>query len=249
MSTSEHPRTWTLARHRLAADIPATVFLWVLFTLAVALLVGVVSAFTSIRISGWEQASQIPRWFAGGTGVYLTYFHLPLYVAYGYTRREFAAQAPVVVAAISGLLALLMSSGYLLEKVVYGVAGWSHTLTRSHLFTAPDQFWLVLAEFVLVFLVWTGAGAMLGAAFYRNAGLGMLLIPVALLMVGLIEYGLGDGIGPMPFGFLRGLLRPLAAIDATSVGAAFVICATALAVGLALTWVVIRDMPLRTRPA
>jgi hypothetical protein len=249
MTVADHTRTWIIARHRLRIDIPATVFLWVLLAGVMAAVVGVVSIPLTIRVSGWEQGSQIARWFAGGTGVYLTYYHLPLYVAHGYTRREFAAQTPVVVAAFSGVLALLMSIGYQLEGLVYRVADWPQALTRSHLFDSPDQFWLVLAEFGLVFLLWTVAGALVGAGFYRNGGLGLLLILVALVMVGVVEYAVGDGIGPMPFGFLDGLLRPLSGIDARSVPDATAICAGALAVGLTLTWAIIRNLPVRSKPA
>jgi hypothetical protein len=249
MSASEHTPTWTIARHRLGIDIPATVFLWVMFAIGVAVLCGVASVITTIGISAWEQAAQIPRWYAGGTGVYLTWFHLPLYVTHGYTRREFATQVPVVIAAFATVLAALMAVGYLIETFVYRAAGWTQGLTRSHLFDSPDQVHLVFAEFWLVFLVWTVAGALLGAAFYRNNGLGMVLIPVALAMVGVIEYALGEGIGPMPFGFLRLLLQPLEVIDARSVAGAAAITTGVLAVGLGLAWAVIRDIPVRNKPA
>jgi hypothetical protein len=249
MSAPEHLRTWTIARHRLGVDIPATVFLWVLFAVGVVVLCGVVALVTTVRISAWEQAAQIPRWFAGGTGVYLTYFHLPLYVAHGFTRREFATQVPVVIAAFGAVLAALMTIGYVIETFVYRVAGWSQALTRAHLFDSPDQVHVVFAEFWLVFLVWTVGGALLGAGFYRNGGLGLLLIPVGLLMAGVVEYALGDGLGPMPFGFLRLLLRPLEGIDASSVTGAAAICAGVVAVGAATTWAVIRDVPVHNKPA
>ena len=248
MSTAERPRTWILARHRLRVDIPATVFLWAVFAVGVAVLCGVVALFTSIRISAWEQAAQIPRWFAAGSGVYLTYYHLPLYVAHGYTRREYTTQVPVVVAAFAAVLAALMTLGYLIETFVYGVAGWTQALTRAHLFDVPDQVPIVFAEFLLAFLVWTVIGALVGAGFYRNGGLGLLLIPVGLLLLGVTEYALGDGFGPMPFGFLRSLLRPLAGIDPGSLAGAATISLGVLVGTAAMTWAVVRDIPVRTKP-
>jgi hypothetical protein len=249
MSTSDHPRTWPIARHRLATDIAGAAFLWVFFALGVAVLCGVVSLITTVRISAWEQAAQIPRWFAGGMGVYMTWFYLPLYIAHGYTRREFAVQIPVVIAAFATTLAALMTVGYLIETFAYRMAGWTQALTRTHLFAAPDQVPLVFSEFWLVFLVWTLAGLLVGAGFYRNGGLGLLTIPIGLTMLGVVEYAVGDGIGPMPFGFLRGLLRPLSTIDPGSLLTVALLTAAVLAVGTALTWAIIRDLPVRSKAA
>ena len=250
MSASDAPHAWTIARHRMRIDVPGAAVLWLLFAAGVAALVAGVAIFGTIAISGWEQASGVPRWYMGITGVYLTWSSLPLYVAHGHTRREFAVQAPVAIAATTTVVALLMTMGYAIETAVYRAAGWPQTLTREHLFDTPDQLLLVFTEFWLVFAVWCLAGALLGAGFYRNQGsLGLLMLPVALLMVGIIEYTVGDGIGSMPFGFVQAVLQPLATLDPGSVATAVAIWSGVMVTGGTLTWAVIRDMPLRNKPA
>ncbi|MEX0789166.1 MAG: hypothetical protein WD178_00150, partial [Actinomycetota bacterium] len=181
----------SIARHRIKIDVPGSVWLWGLFVLFVAAVMGAVAFFTEISTSGWEKATQLPRWYAGAIGVYMTALYLPVYIAHGRTRRKFLRQTPAAIAVNTTVLAALMTAGFAIEYAAYRLAGWPQTLSSTHLFNSPTEYGLVFVEFWLAFVVWMIAGALLGASFYRNPGLGFLMLPVALLAVALVEGSLG----------------------------------------------------------
>ncbi|MGI8631910.1 MAG: hypothetical protein ACR2NA_05100, partial [Solirubrobacterales bacterium] len=96
--------------------------------------------------------------FAYPLGAAMIRRHLPLCVAHGQTRRAFMALAALVVLVYAGAGALVMAAGLLAEAAVYGAFGWPHRAFWSHLFDAPLQVWLVVAEYGLLFTVWAMAG-------------------------------------------------------------------------------------------
>lgn len=234
-----------IARHRIKIDVPGTVVLWIPFVLFVAVLVGLVAYFGEIRTSGWEKATQLPRWYAGAIGVYMTALYLPVYIAHGRTRKEFLKQAPLAIVVTTTVLALLMTIGFGIEYVAYRIAGWPQTLSSTHLFESPTEFGLVFLEFWLAFAVWMVAGTFLGASFYRNPGLGFLLLPVALLTVTLVEGSLG---GNATVSALPPLLTLFDIIPQSgTVDRALATAAGCAAVGWTITWLVARDLPMKTK--
>lgn len=236
---------WTLARHRLRDDAWGVLLIWAGFTAFMFAVILTVSALRSIEVSGWEIGSQLARWFAGGVGVYATAVYLPLYIAHGYTRREAARQLPVASVGTILLLAALMTAGYGIERLVYTAAGWPQTLEQQHLFTSPDQYGLILVEFTLLLAVWAAAGALAGAAFYRGPGPGALFAPVVLVLVGVTEAVLNPGFFELITGFLALLMLQPEALSNTAAAAVALAC---LAAALPVTWLLVRDLPLRNRP-
>lgn len=230
-------------RHRLSIDGAGVALIGGGFFVVVLSVTAIASIFNEVRISGWEQGTQLIRWFVGGIGVYLSAVYLPLYVTHGRTRREVATDSALFGAIYAVLVGSLITAGYALEGVVYRLVGWTQGLESTHLFDAPDQYLLILAEHGLVMLVWVAAGALLGAGFYRGGGLGMLLLPVGLAPVLLIETTTGPGyFGPLPppllelVGFAPEPLSVLGAAGTALVSAAILTVAT---------WFVIRDLPIR----
>jgi hypothetical protein len=244
--------TWIIARHRLALDHPATLFLWIIFAVIVAAIGVAMAGFGVITGSVWEPAGHVPRWFAAAIGFSLTRSSLPLVIAHGYTRREFAAQLPLIIAGFAATLSALMAAGFAVETIIYRVADLPLVLSRSHLFDAPDQLPLVFAEFVLLLPVWTVSGALVGAGFARNTSLGALLVPAGLVVVTLAEFTVGPGyLAPPVFGLARLVARLLTALDLGpgSVPAAVATCVAMFGLGMAGIWALIRDIPVRTKPA
>ena len=242
-----HSRSWAIARHRIQMDTAAVIVLWVPFLLVAVAISAAVGIYGTLSTSVWEQATQIPRWFAGGIGVYLTAVYLPLYIAHGLTRRQFATQVPVIVAVLSTVLAALITVGFAIERAVYALGGWPQALSRSHLFDTPDQYAVIGLEFWLVFAVWIVAGMLVGAGFYRRPVLGFVLIPVVLAVVAFAETTVGTGIfGPLPEPLLTAIGLDAAA---PSLFAAIVSCLGVIVVAAGLTWLVVRDLPIRSQTA
>lgn len=249
MSITPMPnRSGRLLRQRLASELPGAVLVFGVLLAGTFLLVGAVSVLRSdsIRVSGWEQAAQLARWYAGGVGVYATAVHLPLYLAHGFTRREFAAQLPVLLGAFAVAFGALMTLGYGIEALAYESFGWTQDLTNDHLYATATEYPLIFLESTLVGGSWVVAGSVLGGAFYRNALLGFALIPVALTLVGLVELTAGPGhIGPFAASGSLPLLG--ASLGGASAGTVTILGAAAFVAGSAVTWGVVRDLPMRSR--
>ncbi|MEZ0075099.1 hypothetical protein [Planotetraspora sp. GP83] len=226
----------------LGANMLLALMVWAGYFLVVTAITVGIAVFGTLTGSVWESATQLTRWFALFIGVGLVREFLPLYIAHGQTRRQFGAQAAVTVTLFAPFLSALITAGYLLEKVLYGLAGWPHVLGRSHLFTEPAQVPLVFAEYLIEFLVWIVAGAFIGAGFYRWGGGGLLTIPVGVGLVVLANAAVGTDLR-LPF--IRNIGLDLPQSPAMTVGVALGM----FLLGLALTWAVIRDVPLRNKPS
>ncbi|GAA3805362.1 hypothetical protein GCM10022226_26640 [Sphaerisporangium flaviroseum] len=226
----------------LLANMVFALMLWAgFFVLVVAVTVGI-AVFGTLNESVWEKAVQVTRWYALFVGVALVREFLPMYIAHGQTRRQFGAQAAVTVALFAPFLSALMAVGYLLETVLYNLAGRPQALGRAHLYAEPTQVPLVLIEYLVEFLAWIVAGALVGAGFYRWQGGGLLTIPIGVGLVVLAEGAIGTELrlpflGSLP---LRvDLPQSLALTLGTGLGT--------FLLGLLLVWAVIRDVPLRNR--
>ncbi|HEX2052639.1 MAG TPA: hypothetical protein VHJ78_02790 [Actinomycetota bacterium] len=237
----------SITRHRISIEGRGTFVLWIPFVLLAAAVTGLIATFSEITTSGWEKWTQLPRWYAGAIGFYMTWMYLPVYIAHGRTRREFVREAPGAIIVLSGILAALVAAGFAIEAVAYRAAGWPQTLTSTHLFSSPTDFALILVEYWLAFLVWIVAGTFLGAAFYRQPGFGLLLVPVALMLVTVMEAALGDD------GTISALPPVIQLFDLTPQGAslfrALGTAAVCTVIGYGLTWSLARELPMRRKPA
>ncbi|GGM68582.1 hypothetical protein GCM10010106_13320 [Thermopolyspora flexuosa] len=231
----------------LLANCAFAALLWAAFWVVVTLITVVLGLMGRLTHSAWEVAAQLPRWYALFVGVALVREYLPLYVAHGRTRRQFGVEGAITIVLFAPFLSALLVLSYLLESVLYGVAGWPHVLERAHMFTEPTQVPLVFAEYLIELLAWTTAGAFMGAAFYRFGGGGLLSVPVGVLMIAFAHAAMGvEPWGPFLLGWLKILGRITLDLPDTPLmplaGGAGV-----LVVGLLLTWAIIRDMPLRNQ--
>ncbi|MER5644296.1 hypothetical protein [Streptosporangium sp. NPDC002524] len=225
----------------LGAPLIYTALLWAGFYVLVVLLTVGVAMFGTLRISTWEVATQIPRWLALFLGVSLMREFLPLYIAHGQTRRQFGAQAAVTVVLYAPAFSALITLGYLLEALLYNLLDRPQTLMNAHLFSSPTQVPLIFTEYLVQGLAWMVAGALMGAAFYRWQAGGMLSLPFGVALVVLGESAIGGNLR-LPF-FSSTLGLPLTPGVATALAAGL----GCLLLGLAMTWPLIRDVPLRNR--
>lgn len=234
----------TILRHRLRREIVDTPLLFgIVFVIAMAITL-IVSMFTPVGISAWDLATQFVRWYGGGLGVYVTAVYLPIYITHGYTRRAFLQQLPIFFAAAAALATVLVALGYAVEHLLYRLAGWDQQLTSDHLFTSPMDLGLVAVSFGLVILLYVVGGALAGAAFYRNLLVGFALIPPLIGVAALSE--MVHGGVPVP-GFLPSWVG--GSLETAPVASAAVLTAgLVVAMGLLLWWLV-RDLPIRSKPA
>ncbi|MEX0762113.1 MAG: hypothetical protein WD208_10005 [Dehalococcoidia bacterium] len=248
MTQTAQQRTAALTKHLLAQHMLFAGLLCAGFAVAVASLIVGVAIFRGISVSGWEQAAtQVPRWYVLFIGVHFGYSVLPIHVAHGKTRRSVAQLIGKFLIAFSAFGALLMVLGFVLEAGLYQLAGWPQALSLSHLFTSPGELHLVLIEYWLRFLVWGAAGALLGAAFYRDGGLGGIVIPPVILLMAVAEMALSPA-DWWPFGSVPPFMEDLG-LGVLPLPVSMVVpLLGALLIG-GLGWLVIRDVPLRNKGA
>ena len=100
--------------------------------------------------------------------------HLATHLAFGMTRRSYAAAVVLSVLAIAMVLALLVPLGYVLEAAHYRAYGWAHE--------APDGLALALLTSALRSAVWGLAGALAAAVWYRFGGfVGVVALPLTAI--------------------------------------------------------------------
>lgn len=238
---------WNLLRHRMQVDIGGAVVLAAAFWVAAMVLVAVVSTRVEIEVSGWDGATQIVRWFVGAIGVYLTAVHLPLYVAHGCTRRDTARQLGVFGALYAPLAAALVVVGFVLERGVYFLAGWPQVVDTTNLVTGATDLVGLFVQYTLVFAVWLAGGAMVGAGYYRRGDLGTALLIPGVGLVLLVETAIGGSersFNAVPF---IGAFGDRSVEPGTGLLVGLVLVAVALTV--AATWRIVRDLPLKSEPA
>lgn len=235
--------------HRLREDVFGLPIVWVGFLVVVALIATVVGLVRGSppTTSTWETAAEFSRWYVGAVGVYLTAVYLPLYVAHGSTRRQFAIQLPPLMAAFAVGYGFLMTLGYGVETLLYRGFGWVQDLTSPHFFNAPSEFGLVFLEFALVGVAWVVAGAVLGGAFYRDTLFGIVLVPVMLAVVAMVEAAAGTSyFGPLPAFALDWLPLVGGVIENPTPAAGVALTVGVAAAGLLAVWAIVRDLPVRT---
>lgn len=241
MSARPDPRRWRVARLLFSTHLILLGMVWVALVAMVAVVTVGIATFRDVTGSVWDPAVSILRWFALGYGTVLTGTLVPTYIAHGQTRRDIMAQLTVYILVGGTLFAALLTAGYALESLVYRLAGWPHALRGERLFSAADEYGLIFLTLCAVMLVWTTAGALLSAGFYRSQELGVSMIPIAVALVGLTSVAVGYG--GLPF------VGRLVGIADLPLLLALALCAAACALGLAVTWALVRTLPLRNASA
>ncbi|MGH3879944.1 MAG: hypothetical protein ACRDSK_23205 [Actinophytocola sp.] len=236
----ETRRRWPLLRVLLTAHVPFVVLLWLLFTVVAMVITGIVAAAAGISDSILHQlATQLPRWLLFGLGIDVVSTYLRIQLAHGRTRREFLGQAVLYSVVVSGVAAVLITLGYLLERGYYAVFGWSQDLSSEAVFTAANQYPAILGTYWLSLLLWTVAGLVIGLGFFRDNGLGILTIPIGLVVVlPALALFRNDGLP---------VLGEVIADYPVTVGTLLAASAVVLAVAVAAAWAIVRDAPMKTK--
>ena len=234
---------WPIARLLFTEHVPflslavaAIAVLVLLITFAIALFAG------DLTRSAWNIAMNVVRWLALGYGVYLAGDLLRVCVAHGHTRREFLGQVTTFMTVASAAVAVLLTLGYPLEALLYRAMGWRHAFGDDHLFTSADQLGLIFVSMWALVGVGVVAGAFLSAGFNRGDGSwGLFMVPLAVLLLGAVAAVIDLGQVPFLGRFLRPAELPLAGSVA--------VCAGSFVAGVAATWALVRDIPIKASSA
>jgi hypothetical protein len=233
---------WPMLRILLTAHVTYVLVVWFGLLVLSALITTGVATFGDVNGSIWHQvATQGPRWFAFGLGINAITTYLRLHIAHGRTRRDFLRQLWPYTLGMAAAFALLVTIGYLVERGVYAIAGWSDELPYPAIFDTTGDFFGILGSFTLFLLLWTVAGVAVAAAFTRSILYGLLTVLLGLVVVAPAEFVMGVNGVPVA----RDLLDLLDLPMLTGVG----LCALGVLVGAAVAWGFVRDMPLRPRVA
>jgi hypothetical protein len=243
MTATDASRQDLVFRHLCRGQVLGMELLFAGYVLAVAVFGLVVHLTVGIQGDIWNPAISLMRWFSVGMGVYLTAVYQPVYVAHGRTRREVAigsAGFSLVWAAWITVAALI---GFAIEAGVFHLLGWSELLLDPHPLGSVTAGAQAFALHAATFLTFTAVGALAGAAFYRDGRLGIVSVPVGLAMIAASEILIADNpITSLPF-----IDEVVPAIQ-TEAGQV-VMNLLLSAVAMALTWPIVRDIPLRNRSA
>jgi hypothetical protein len=232
---------WPLTQYLFGAHLPFLLVMLPLYLVGVALFITAFAVFGTVEHSLLDIGSQVLRWIVLGYGIHLTYGLLPVFLVHGQTRREFLVQVPVFLVASSVILAALICLAYWGETALYSAAGWQQRVSDDRLYATTSEYGLVFVSYLAMFIVWLFVGTLIGAGFYRSDLLGLVMLPVALVLVAVAGFGIG--FNQLPFVDIS------FGVDNVSLPATLALCGGSAAVGLALTWAVARDIALRNQAA
>lgn len=216
-----------------------TILAAVAFVLA-TVIVFIVSIFTEIRISAWGVVGSIAPWYIAIMSGWIVYIQVPIFVAHGRTRKSGYREWLNTGLAMAPLGAILMTIGFLLERGVYSLAGFSTEAESARFFTGGNDLFTVLYQYLLTFGVWFALGGFVGGALYRSEDLGWLSIPLAIGVASLTGFWNHTG-----GGFFAVTRRFVPGINTESLALDLGLSAIGVAIGVYFTWKLVQDVALR----
>ncbi|HZM78535.1 MAG TPA: hypothetical protein VFC19_22645 [Candidatus Limnocylindrales bacterium] len=155
---------YLLRRHRLIFGIYWGIMLLVLAALVTSLKVFGLWIVEAERASAWALAANVaPGWFVFVIGIILASVYLPVGIAHGITRRDFAIGAGLFAVATSVLFELMKIAGQLLEALAYNMFGIMEEIAEPYPWPTAGG---ALTE-VLGYLGFMCSGWLSALIFYR----------------------------------------------------------------------------------
>ena len=242
-TTLDQTRSWRFPRPLIQDHIEFALLMWgVLLAISYAITASV-AYFSTLEVSIWEQSSNAATWYVAAVCGWVCYQMVPMFIANAQTRHTAGIEASLFVAMLAVAATVMIAAGYLIEYVVYGIAGWPREISGSHLFDSHLDVGLIALENLFILIVWSAVGAFIGLAAYRWEGTGWAALLPASILIGISGFGRLDRSGPIEFVFSR----IVADIDTPSIWLAALVTIISVAVSVAIGWWALRTMPLRNR--
>jgi hypothetical protein len=183
--------------------------------------------------------SGVAVWFVGFVCGYYLHYYLPAFVANGRIRRDSAIEAVIFSGVLAAVATVLITVGFVYERVVYAIADWQRGAPEDALYHDYDDYGRIFLAGVTGMLMWAAGGAMIGSSFYRSNERGLLSVVVAIAAISVV--GGPNGLAG-PFTLVARQLDLSPTLLASSVVA---IIATGILA--AITWWNVRTLPLRNK--
>ncbi|WP_026930510.1 hypothetical protein [Glycomyces tenuis] len=223
---------------------------WILAAIVLAVVVPfIVSQWNSIEISAWAVAANVGKYLVAIIAGGYIYTLLPITVAQGMTRREYATSMGVFGLLWSLMIGALAVAGFLGERALYGALDWTQAIQQGDdVQLAIGSFGDALefaAVYPLAYLLYFTAGAVIGAAIYRSDGGWLVLVPVIPVTL-LADDAMTAG-GPWGPGWLVRFVS--GATDTWSVWVGVAVTLVVIVTGALIARRIIIDSPIRPKQA
>ena len=251
-SSATGTRTWRVPRLPLRDWIFITLCGWGVMLLGVVLVGNLIDHWAwiaglfgrdvndiSVTSSIWGMMSGVTVWFVGFVTGYYLHYYLPAFIANGRTRRDTAIEAGIFGGVLAAVASVLVTVGFVYERVVYAIAGWQRGTPGDTLYQDYDDYGRILLVTIAGLLMWAAGGAMIGSSFYRGNERGLLSVAIAFAAVGLV--GGASGLAG-PFAFVARQFE----VDRNLL-VSFVAALMATVVLAGVTWWNVRKLPLRNK--
>lgn len=188
-------------RHLLTMLLYLAVWFWGIAVVVLALALLLVDRFGEVETSVVQFARQGGIWFPFSLMVILATTYLPTHVAAGMTRRAFATAALVAAGVVATVYAAVLTLLVQVERSVFDLAGWPHTLSDIGLSATSSGTAVDLGRLFLDYLLMFGSGVvsglLVGIVYYRAGGWwGTLALPLTLGPLFLLTALLASDAGP-----------------------------------------------------
>ncbi|MCL3859576.1 hypothetical protein [Actinotalea sp. K2] len=135
-------------------------------------------------------------WFPFAMAIGTITAYLPVHVAAGMTRRSLARAAVLAMLVMTVVYAVALTVLLQVERLVYGIAGWSHELTESDTSYASSDIDLVLGTHLALIGTAQLCGLLVGITYYRFGGWwGTLTLPLTVGPIFGVMWILQAGLG------------------------------------------------------
>jgi hypothetical protein len=212
------------------------VWFWVVVAGCWAIVATVIILIGDADMSVWHWFGTSPaKYFLMVLGIITASVYLPVYVGHGITRRQFAAGSAAFFGVASVAFGVVVLAGYHAATGQFGPASGSYPVTSF------GDGLAVFARYAVIHAAFVCTGWLLGATFYRfGPWIGIVLIPVCVLPGFGVDFVLGTGTEQ------TGLhLYDIVELGAAYLPAGLLVGAALLALGAALAFAVVRDVPIR----